>query len=115
MILKSATIQPFDFDGLLIYDFTAALNTSSSLARIRVSPHARHRRAWSRECEKYYYVISGQIQFTLDGVEDTLREGDLCIVPQGHRFSYQNTTETPADLLLFHSPRFNMDAEIFDE
>ena len=57
MILKSETIKPFDFDGLSIRDFTAQLNTSSSLAHVRVLPHARHRLAWSKECDKYYYVI----------------------------------------------------------
>ena len=115
MIIKSETIQPFDFDGLAICDLTATLNTSSSLARIHVSPQARHRQAWSRECDKYYYVISGQLQFTLDSMEHTLREGDLCIVPQGHKFSYANTTGRPVELLLIHTPRFNLDAEVFDE
>ena len=115
MILRSETIQPFDFDGLTIYDFTATLNTSSSLARIHVSPSARHRRAWSTECDKYYYVISGQLQFMLDSIEHTLREGDVCIVPQGHKFSYANTTGMPVELLLIQTPRFNLDAEVFDE
>jgi mannose-6-phosphate isomerase-like protein (cupin superfamily) len=115
MILKSETIQPFDFDGLTICDFTAGLNTSSSLARIHVSPGGRHRRAWSKECDKYYYVISGQLQFTLDSIEHVLREGDVCIIPQGHQFSYVNTTSMPVELLLIHTPRFNLDAEVFEE
>ena len=115
MILKSEMMQPFDFEGLTICDFTATLNTSSSLARIHVSPCARHRRAWSKECDKYYYVISGQLQFMLDNIERTLREGDVCIVPRGHKFSYANTTEMPVELLLFHTPKFNIDAEVFDE
>jgi mannose-6-phosphate isomerase-like protein (cupin superfamily) len=115
MILMSETIQPFDFDGLTIYDFTAALDTSSSLARIHVPSCAHHRRAWSRACDKYYYVISGQLQFMLDGVEYSLGAGDLCIVPKGHRFSYANRTETPVELLLIHTPRFNLQAEVFEE
>jgi mannose-6-phosphate isomerase-like protein (cupin superfamily) len=115
MILKSETIPPFDFEGLSIRDFTATLNTSSSLAHIRVLPHFHHRRAWSKECDKYYYVISGQLQFMLDAVEHTLKAGDVCIVLQGHKFSYANITEVPVELLLFHSPRFNLDAEVFDE
>ncbi|PKN98804.1 MAG: hypothetical protein CVU42_11345 [Chloroflexi bacterium HGW-Chloroflexi-4] len=115
MILNSEAIKPFDFDGLSIRDFTATLNTSSSLAHIRVLPHTSHRRAWSKESDKYYYVISGQLQFVLDAVEYTLKAGDVCIVSQGHKFSYANTTETPVDLLLIHTPKFNIDAEIFDE
>jgi mannose-6-phosphate isomerase-like protein (cupin superfamily) len=115
MILKSETIKPFDFEGLSIRDYTAALNTSSSLAYIRVLPNTRHRRAWSTECDKYYYVISGQLLFMLDGIEDTLKASDVCIIPQGHKFSYANVTETPVDLLLIHTPKFNMDAEVFEE
>jgi mannose-6-phosphate isomerase-like protein (cupin superfamily) len=115
MIIKAETIQPFDFGGLTIFDLTAALNTRSSLARIQVPPHACHPRAWSVECDKYYYVISGQLQFMLEELEYTLREGDLCIVPQGHKFSYVNTTVAAVELLLIHTPTFNPDAEIFEE
>lgn len=115
MILRSKTIPPFDFEGLSIQDFTSPLDTSSSVAHILVLPLTRHRRAWSRECDKYYYIISGQLQFLLDDAEHTLKSGDLCIVPQGHKFSYANTAETPVELLLFHTPKFNLDAEVFEE
>jgi ethanolamine utilization protein EutQ len=115
MILRSKTILPFDFEGLSIQDFTSTLDTSSSLAHIRVLPLTRHRRSWSRECDKYYYVISGQLQFILDGAEHTLKSGDLCIVPKGHKFSYANATETPVEFILIHTPKFNLDAEVFEE
>jgi mannose-6-phosphate isomerase-like protein (cupin superfamily) len=115
MILRSKTITPFDFEGLSIRDFTSPLDTSSSVAHISVLPLTHHRRAWSRECDKYYYIISGQLQFVVDGAEHTLNSGDLCIVPKRHKFSYSNNSETPVDLLLFHTPKFNLDAEIFEE
>lgn len=115
MIVKAETVQPFDFDGLSIRDFTAELDSSSSLAHIRVLPHAHHRRAWSRECDKYYYVISGQLEFILDSTEHELKVGDVCVVPRGHKFSYANTTEMSVELLLMHTPKFNLDAEVFDE
>ncbi len=115
MILRSETIQPFDFEGLSIRDFTAGLGTRSSLAQIRVLPHAHHRRAWSTECDKFYFVISGQLQFTEEGTEHTVKAGDVCIVPHGKKFSYTNTTETPVELLLIHTPKYNLETEFFDE
>jgi mannose-6-phosphate isomerase-like protein (cupin superfamily) len=115
MFIKSEAIHPFDFEGLSIRDFTAALDTSSSLALIQVLPNTRHRRAWSKKCDKYYYVISGQLQFSLEGVEKSLKVGDVCIIPRGHKFSYENLGESPAEILLIHTPKFNLDAEVFEE
>jgi mannose-6-phosphate isomerase-like protein (cupin superfamily) len=115
MTIKTNSTTPFDFDGLTIRDLTAGLAGHGSLAHIHVAPGARHRRAWSRECDKYYYVLSGQLAFTLEDAKHVLETGDLCIVPAGLKFSYENRSGVPVELLLFHAPAFNMDAEVFEE
>ncbi len=113
MIVTRASIHPIDFDGLQIYDYTAEQVTSSSLAVIQVPPGGRHAEAWSKCSDKYYYVITGNIQFMLDGDEHHLTAGDFCLVQRGKHFSYENRTDELAILLLVHTPRFDLASEVF--
>ena len=115
MIVHRNALSAIDFEGLLIYDYTARQETNASLATIEVPPGVRHREAWSKRSAKYYYVIAGQICFALDGQEHDLTAGDFCLVPQGQRFWYENRTQEPATLILVHVPSFDLDAEVFEE
>ena len=92
MIVHRNSLSAIDFEGLSIYDYTAGQETNASLATIEVPPGVRHREAWSKRSDKYYFVIAGQIRFALDRVEHDLAAGDYCLVPQGHRFWYENRT-----------------------
>jgi mannose-6-phosphate isomerase-like protein (cupin superfamily) len=115
MITRRDSLEPISFEGLNIYDHTANQATSSSLAVIEVPPGVRHRRAYSERSDKYYYVISGQIHFALDEAEYDLDAGDSCFLPRLQRFCYENTTPQPAVLLLFHTPSFELQSEVFEE
>jgi len=55
------------------------LRAAISLAISRKGPW--HREARSQRSDKYYYVISGELSFTLEGVEHILTEGGFCRVP----------------------------------
>lgn len=112
MIIRRASLTPFDFGGLQIFDYTAGLESSSSLAVIEVPPGATHTEAWSKRSDKYYLVTSGTIRFVLEGVECDLAAGDVCLVRQGQRFRYANRNETQATLVLVHTPSFNLDSEV---
>lgn len=115
MHIRGSSVESFDFDGLEIYDYTAARDTGCSLAVVKVSPGGRHRKAWSKRSDKYYYVLSGKIRFSIDGNTCDLDKGDLCLVSQGQHFSYENTTDEASTLLLVHSPSLDLDAEVFVE
>jgi mannose-6-phosphate isomerase-like protein (cupin superfamily) len=115
MIIRGNTVEPFDFEGLEIRDYTARQDTSSSFGVIRVPPGATHAEAWSRRSDKYYYVLGGSIEFTLDGKVCELLPGDLCVVPQGQRFSYRNLGPDEAELHIVHTPSFDLDSEHFVE
>ena len=112
MFIQGKTIEPFDLGELHIYDYTAGQDTRSSLAVITVPPDARHPVAYSKRSDKYYYVVSGEVQFTLDGDVQRLAPGDFCLVRQGQRFSYENGTSEDAALLLVHTPSFDPDSEV---
>ena len=113
MIIRQAAVTPFDFDGLAIRDYTAGHRTTSSFAAITVPPGSVHAEAWSRRSDKYYYVATGDIEFLSSGELHALSSGDFCLVPQGEHFSYRNVSETSATLLLFHTPSFDADSEVF--
>jgi len=115
MIIKHDLVEPIDFDGLRIYDYTAGQDTASSLAVIQVPSGVRHAEAWSKRSDKYYYVVDGQIRFMLKGAEYDLRAGDFCMVRQGEHFWYENRTKEIAILLLVHTPNFRLEAEVFVE
>jgi hypothetical protein len=79
---------PFDWNGLVVSDHTAALELSSSVATIDVPPGARHPRAWSDRSDKYYVVMEGKIRFEVSGEGSDLGPADVCIVRQGEIFEY---------------------------
>lgn len=115
MFIHHNDVKPIDFEGLRIYDYTAKLETRSSVALIIVPPGARHRAAWSRRSDKHYTVTAGRVRFGVEGEVSELAAGDFCLVRQGQRFWYENAAEEPATLLLVHTPPYDPDAEVFVE
>jgi mannose-6-phosphate isomerase-like protein (cupin superfamily) len=112
VVIHGAALPVIDFGGLLIRDYTANVDLPSSVASIEVPAGARHPLAFSTKCDKYYAVVEGEIEFTLDGTANRLAAGDFCHVPRGTKFSYRNAALKPARLLLFHTPRFDLKAEV---
>ncbi len=117
MIVSRDELSPIDFEGLEIYDYTSKANPElgSSFAVIEVPPKKSHRAAVSHRSDKYYFVVHGQLDFVLDDQPIALRAGDLCVVRQGRRFAYSNSSDTPAQLVLVHTPSFQMESEEFLE
>ena len=113
MFVRRSTLEPIDFGGLRIFDYTAGTDRGASLALIEVPPGAVHREAWSRRSDKYYLVVSGEIRFSLESRDFSLAVGDFCFVEQGKRFAYENRGSSAATVVLVHSPRFDLDSEVF--
>ena len=113
MIVRRHTLQPIEFGGLQIFDYTADAKRGSSLAVIDVPPGATHAEAWSRRSDKYYLVLAGQIEFSLQDERCDLGAGDFCWVEQGARFSYANRGSSHAQLVLVHTPSFDLTSEVF--
>ncbi len=115
MFIRRENAESIDFEGLRIYDYTAGLETRSSVALVVVPPGVRHREAWSRRSDKHYIVTAGRVRFGVDGDESELAAGDFCLVRRGQRFWYENAAEESATLVLVHTPPFDLDAEVFVE
>jgi mannose-6-phosphate isomerase-like protein (cupin superfamily) len=113
--IERRVLEPFDFEGLRITDYTAGRGLSSSLAEISVPPGVRHRTAWSKRSDKYYLVLEGSLDFIVAGEPVQLDSGDCCVIRQGTRFSYRNASDETARLLLVHTPSFELDAEVSED
>ena len=113
MIVRMGEVAPFDFGGLAIRDYTAGQPVSSSFALISVPSGSAHPEALSLRSDKYYFVVTGSVEFVDGGKASVLSAGDFCLVPQGQRFSYRNVSDTTASLCLIHTPCFDSDAEVF--
>jgi len=114
MIVRRQSLKPIDFGGLSIFDYTADAKLGSSLAVIEVPAGATHVEAWSRRSDKYYLVVGGQLEFSLQGEQFPLGPGDFCLVKQGKRFAYANRSSSPAQLVLVHTPSFELESEVFE-
>lgn len=115
MIIHRAGLAAIAFEGLTIHDYTAGQELSSSVALIEVPPGAHHGMAYSTRSDKYYYVMSGRISFTIGGVREDGETEDVCIIRRGERFSYENGRSETAQILLVHTPSFDAAAEMFCE
>jgi mannose-6-phosphate isomerase-like protein (cupin superfamily) len=115
MIITRQSLTQFDFEGLEIRDFTNGRDSSSSLAEVTVPAGARHRCAWSKRSDKYYFGLQGTLSFTVDEAVVELGVGDLCIIHRGERFSYENRSNEVSKVLLVHTPSFDPSQEVFDD
>jgi mannose-6-phosphate isomerase-like protein (cupin superfamily) len=115
MKIERESLKAFEFHGLEIRDYTAGREGRSSMAEVTVPAGARHARAWSKRSDKHYYVIDGKLSFIVDNQILNLSSGDVCIIHQGTRFSYENQTREIVKLLIVHTPSFELDEEIFEE
>jgi mannose-6-phosphate isomerase-like protein (cupin superfamily) len=115
MKISKDSVGQIDFEGLQIVDYTSGRDITSSLAEITVPPGVKHRKAYSDRSDKYYYIVSGHIQFNVDGELYYLHQGDVCVILKGQRFSYKNDSGESAKLILVHTPSFNLEFEVFEE
>ena len=115
MLVRKEDLCAIDFEGLCIHDFTAGQALNASFAAIEVPRGASHREAWSKRSDKYYYVVSGQLHFSLNGVGLSLSQNSFVHVPKGQRFSYSNRSGGSAQLILVHVPSFDPESEVFSD
>ena len=115
MKIARESLKALEFEGLEIRDYTAERDVSSSMAEITVPAGVRHKRAWSKRSDKYYYVLDSRLSFIVDEQIIELAAGDVVIIRRGVRFSYENKTKRVAKVLLVHTPSFDLADEVLEE
>mgnify|MGYP005838678467 CR=1 FL=1 len=111
--IRRATVEPFAFGDLQIWDYKPECEQSASVALVQLKPGASHGRARSTRSDKYYYVLGGLVEFEVDEIVYWLAQGDMLIVPRGEWFDYRNGSAETASLLLVHIPPFRLEQEEF--
>jgi mannose-6-phosphate isomerase-like protein (cupin superfamily) len=116
MLVRKQVLEPIDFGGLKVFDYTAALagnpDLGASVAVIDVPSGAGHAESHSLRSDKYYLVIAGAVDFVLGGATSTLAAGDFCHVRKGEPFSYRNADRRAARLVVVHTPPFDLADEV---
>lgn len=113
MHVRKASLEPIEFKGLRIFDYTAGDSLSSSLAVVEVPAGASHPEAWSKKSDKYYLLTEGRVEFVVEGESTILEAGDLCLIRRGERFSYNNGSDRTVRLVVVHTPMFRLEDEHF--
>jgi len=113
MVIEKEKIAAIDFGGLRIFDYTAGRKEKSSFAVINVPVNVSHQLSWSKRSDKYYYVLEGRIDFWINDEKHTLKKGDFCIIRKGEKFKYANPFSEDASVILFHTPSFVLEKEVF--
>ncbi|MCU0822117.1 MAG: cupin domain-containing protein [Spirochaetes bacterium] len=114
MIIRREEIKAIDFKGLRIFDYTSRSNEKSSFAVIDVQPEVSHPLSWSKRSDKYYYILSGEIDFTINNNYYCLKQGDFCVIKIKDKFRYKNNTNEVVSLILIHTPGFELNEEVFE-
>ena len=68
-----------------------------------------HRHDW----DEAYYILDGQVNFTIDGAAVTSSRGDFNYLPRGTVHGFKGASETPARVLIFAAPAHG--SEFFHE
>ncbi len=114
MIIRENKVEQFDFDGLGIKDYTSKCDENSSFAVISVPPQVGHKLSWSKRSSKYYYILTGKIDFIINNEEFVLHTGDLRIIKKGEKFKYKNGSNEIVKMILIHTPNFKLNREVFE-
>jgi mannose-6-phosphate isomerase-like protein (cupin superfamily) len=114
MIIRKEEINAINFNGLRIFDYTSKCNEKSSFAIINVPPNTNHQLSWSKKSDKFYYIINGKIDFTINNDNYILNNGDFCIIKKGNKFKYKNNYNETVSLILVHTPAFELNEEVFE-
>lgn len=115
MFREKHDVAPARFGSLCVRDYWQGESLSASVALIEVDSGAAHPRALSHLSDKYYFVVTGHVEFTVGTTQGLLGPGDTAHIPKETPFSYRNMMASSAELLLVHVPPFDADEEEFLE
>ena len=113
-IVKAGERKPLNVLGMPLTMLCEATETSGNWSLFEeevplgMGPPA-HRHDW----DEAYYVLKGEIDFTIDGQTVTLCAGDFNHLPRGTIHGFKGASDAPARVLIFASPAHG--SEFFKE
>ena len=108
LVLKAGEGKRVEARGSVMSFKLTAANTAEGMSLMerelpagatRISPAHAH-----KEMLEAFYILEGQIDFKLDSETASCGPGSFVFVPGGVGHTFWNSGETPARLLIIHSP-----------
>lgn len=87
------SIDWLDGDGL-------TAGTNLTVGRVTFAPGASNATHFHPNCEEILYVLSGELEHSINDERTTLQPGDLLHIPKGDRHSATNLVDAPTVALI---------------
>jgi quercetin dioxygenase-like cupin family protein len=113
-IVKAGARKPLNVLGMPLTMLCEASETSGNwslfeeVVPVGMGPPA-HRHDW----DEAYYILDGEVEFTIDGDTVTSSRGDFNYLPCGTIHGFKGASQAPARVLIFASPAHG--SEFFQE
>jgi mannose-6-phosphate isomerase-like protein (cupin superfamily) len=113
-IVKAGERKPLNVMGMPLTMLCEASETEGNWSLFEedvplgMGPPA-HRHDW----DEAYYILEGQLNFTIDGHSVTSSRGDFNYLPRGTVHGFKGASESPARVLIFAAPAHG--SEFFHE
>lgn len=95
---------PYQFADLWLRELSPEAMQSGSIAEIVVPIGVQRPSRVSQKVDRVYVVLSGAVEFTVNGRSEILVAGDVIHIAQGEEYGFLNGGQEEARLLLFRSP-----------
>jgi len=105
LVVRSSDGEPIDLLGVRIRFICGGEATSKAWSLIenivpRDAGAPPHYHPW----DEAYYVVEGEVDFTVDGRTERVRAGDFIYAPADAVHAYAGVSDKPARLLIFDAP-----------
>jgi len=72
----------------------------------------RHGKIKSKVSDRVYLLLSGRVEFNIDGKTTIAGEEDVIIVPKNTPYDYWNKSDNTSELFLVHTPAYQHNQEV---
>jgi len=113
MFIRAKELESTSFNKMKICDFTSEFESSSSFHSVHVPPGVVHGAAHSEKSDKYYYIVSGTLDFKVGGASQIVSDGDLIFIKRGIELNYKNVSDDDVILTVVNTPKMEIENEVF--
>ena len=113
MLIKTEHTNEENFRGLKILDYISGMKVPFSFSVITVKKDQSYPPGYSSKSEKFYYVVKGNIVFTIEGEVFEAKKGELILVKKNHMFTYENRYPASVEMILINTPPPTNKTEFF--
>lgn len=103
-VTRHADAPAYQFSDLWLRELSPEAMQSGSIAELTLPIGVERPKRRSQKVDRVYVGLSGEVQFTVEGEEVLLNEGDVIHIAQGEEYGFFNGGQREARMLLFRAP-----------